>query len=36
MVVVEAARDHIGEEVVVVVRNVIATTTGRMVFANLR
>ncbi len=36
MVVVDSARDRIGEEVVVVVRNVIATTTGRMVFANLK
>jgi uncharacterized protein YacL len=35
MVVVETAQDHIGDEVVVVVRNVIKTATGRMVFANL-
>jgi uncharacterized protein YacL len=36
MVVVEAARERIGEQVGVVVRNVIKTTTGRMIFANLR
>jgi uncharacterized protein YacL len=36
MVVVESARELIGQEVAVIVRNVIATTTGRMVFANLR
>ncbi|MCI0634374.1 MAG: TRAM domain-containing protein [Actinobacteria bacterium] len=36
MVVVESARDEIGTEVSVVVRNVIKTTTGRMVFANLQ
>jgi uncharacterized protein YacL len=35
MVVVESARDEIGSEVEVLVRNVIKTTTGRMVFANL-
>ena len=36
MVVVEAARERVGAEVPVVVRNVIKTTTGRMVFANLQ
>jgi uncharacterized protein YacL len=36
MVVVESARDRIGQEVGVVVRNVIKTATGRMVFANLQ
>jgi uncharacterized protein YacL len=36
MVVVEAARGSIGSDVPVVVRNVIKTTTGRMVFANLQ
>jgi uncharacterized protein YacL len=36
MVVVEAARERVGAEVGVVVRNVIKTATGRMVFANLR
>ncbi len=36
MVVVESAHDEIGTEVSVVVRNVIKTTTGRMVFANLQ
>jgi uncharacterized protein YacL len=36
MVVVESATDRIGKEVVVTVRNVIKTTTGRMIFANLR
>lgn len=36
MVVVEEARDRIGHEVPVRVRNVIQTTTGRMVFATLR
>jgi uncharacterized protein YacL len=36
MVVVESARERIGHEVPVVVRNVIKTATGRMVFANLR
>ncbi len=35
MVVVEEARDRIGSEVPVVARNVIQTTTGRMVFAAL-
>jgi uncharacterized protein YacL len=35
MVVVEQARDQIGSEVPVVARNVIQTTTGRMVFASL-
>ena len=36
MVVVESATEEIGSEVSVVVRNVIKTTTGRMVFANLQ
>lgn len=36
MVVVEQARERIGDEVPVQVRNVIQTTTGRMVFAVLR
>ncbi len=36
MVVVEQARDRIGTEVEVSVRNVIQTATGRMVFAALR
>ncbi len=36
MVVVEEARDRIGHEVPVRVRNVIQTATGRMVFATLR
>lgn len=36
MVVVESAGEHVGDEVGVVVRNVIRTTTGRMVFANLQ
>jgi len=36
MVVVEQAEDRIGAEVPVQVRNVIQTTTGRMVFATLR
>ena len=36
MVVVERAEDRIGAEVPVEVRNVIQTTTGRMVFAELR
>ena len=36
MVVVEQAQDRIGAEVPVQVRNVIQTTTGRMVFATLR
>ncbi len=35
MVVVEAARDHIGDDVSVRVTNVIQTSTGRMVFAAL-
>lgn len=36
MVVVESAADRIGQDVGIVVRNVIKTTTGRMVFANLQ
>ncbi|HEX9123032.1 MAG TPA: PIN domain nuclease [Actinomycetota bacterium] len=36
MVVVERADERIGSEVAVVARNVITTTTGRMVFANLQ
>jgi uncharacterized protein YacL len=36
MVVVEQARERIGSEVPVVARNVIQTTTGRMVFASLQ
>jgi uncharacterized protein YacL len=36
MVVVESARDRLGQQVDIVVRNVIKTTTGRMVFANLQ
>jgi len=36
MVVVESARERIGGDVPVVVRNVIKTATGRMVFANLQ
>jgi uncharacterized protein YacL len=36
MVVVESAAERIGQRVTVVVRNVIRTATGRMVFANLR
>ncbi|HET7236992.1 MAG TPA: PIN domain-containing protein [Actinomycetota bacterium] len=36
MVVVESGREAIGSGVPVVVRNVIKTTTGRMVFANLQ
>jgi uncharacterized protein YacL len=36
MVVVESARDRIGDQVSVVVRNVIKTATGRMVFANVQ
>jgi uncharacterized protein YacL len=36
MVVVEQARDRIGREVPIRVRNVIQTSTGRMVFATLR
>lgn len=35
MVVVESAHPHIGTEVGVVVRNIIQTATGRMVFASL-
>ena len=36
MVVVERARERIGSDAPVVVRNVIKTTTGRMVFASLQ
>ena len=36
MVVVEAARERIGSDTPIVVRNVIKTATGRMVFANLQ
>ena len=36
MVVVESAKDQIGSEVPIVVRNVIQTATGRMVFASLQ
>jgi uncharacterized protein YacL len=36
MVVVEAATERLGAKVPVTVRNVIATATGRMIFANLR
>jgi uncharacterized protein YacL len=36
MVVVEAAADQIGTQVTVLVRNIIKTATGRMVFANLQ
>ena len=36
MVVVEAAKERVGAEVAVIVRNVIKTATGRMVFANLQ
>ena len=36
MVVVESADERIGDEVPVLVRNVIQTTTGRMVFASLQ
>jgi uncharacterized protein YacL len=36
MVVVEAAKERVGAEVPVIVRNVIKTATGRMVFANLQ
>jgi len=36
MVVVEAARERIGSDTQIVVRNVIKTATGRMVFANLQ
>lgn len=36
MVVVEAAGEQIGSDAAIVVRNVITTATGRMVFANLQ
>jgi uncharacterized protein YacL len=36
MVVVEASRERIGSEMPIVIRNVIATATGRKAFANLR
>ena len=36
MVVVEAAEERIGSQVTVLVRNIIKTATGRMVFANLQ
>ena len=36
MVVVESANERIGSTTGVIVRNVIATATGRMVFANLK
>ncbi len=36
MVIVERANERIGSEVPIVVRNVIQTTTGRMVFAQLQ
>ena len=36
MVVVEAARERIGSDAPIVVRNVIKTATGRMVFASLK
>jgi uncharacterized protein YacL len=36
MVVVESARERIGSDTPIVIRNVISTATGRMVFANLR
>jgi uncharacterized protein YacL len=36
MVVVEAAGERIGSDTAIVVRNVIKTATGRMVFANLQ
>jgi uncharacterized protein YacL len=36
MVVVESARERIGCDTPIVVRNVIKTATGRMVFANLQ
>ncbi len=36
MVVVEEAHDRIGSDAPIVIRNVIKTATGRMVFANLR
>ena len=35
MVVVESGKDRIGDQTAVLVRNVIQTTTGRMVFASL-
>jgi uncharacterized protein YacL len=34
--VVEAALDRIGSDAPIVIRNVIKTATGPMVFANLR
>jgi len=36
MVVVESAGERIGSDTPIVVRNVIKTATGRMVFANLQ
>jgi len=36
MVVVENARERIGSDTAVLVRNVIKTVTGRMVFASLQ
>jgi len=36
MVVVESAEERIGTKVTVLVRNIIKTATGRMVFANLQ
>ena len=36
MVVVESAGERIGSDTLIVVRNVIKTATGRMVFANLQ
>jgi len=36
MVVVEGAGERIGSDTPIVVRNVIKTATGRMVFANLQ
>lgn len=36
MVVVEAAAERIGSEVTVIVRNIIKTASGRMLFANLQ
>jgi uncharacterized protein YacL len=35
-VVVKAARERIGSNMAIVIRNMISTATGRMVFANLR
>ena len=35
MVVVEDASDRLGETTEIVIRNVIKTATGRMIFANL-